>query len=189
MRPLRDFYLNATVNDKPFVSEGVNRTANLARQGERRLAFLPDTRIMGANKNDPIIKEYIQYLKEKIQTPHFSADRDLLGEDSYWCLDQVEAGKMNLVGGEIVGSKTKDKKPVLIENLLEEEYLNMSKECVGIAIPDEEVLLRTKYQWFATMDSRQILDSNFILSKYMKAAILSGNKERLPDKACQAMAI
>lgn len=189
MRPLRDFYFNATVNDKPFACEGVNRTANVLRQGDRRLAFLPDLRIMGANKNDPTIKEYIQYLKEKIQTPHFSGDRDLLGEDSYWALDQVEAGKMNLVGGELVGVKTNDKKPVLIENLMEEEYLNMSKECVGIAIPDEDILLRTKYQWFAVMDSRQILDSNFILSKYARAAILSGNKEHLPDKARQVMAI
>ena len=189
MRRLHSFYLDATANDKAFICEGINRSTNIVRQGDRRLTFLPDTRIMGANKNDPTIKSYIQYLKEKIQTPHFSDDRGLLGEDAYWCLDAVEAGKMNLVGGEVVGVKTKDKKPVLLENLMEEEYLDMSPHCVGIAIPDEEVLLRTKYQWFAVMDTRSILDANFILSKYARAAILSGNREHIPEKVCRAIAI
>jgi len=189
MKPLRDFYLDATVDDKAFVCEGVNRSSNIVRQSDRRLAFLPDTRIMGANKNDPTMKKYIIYLKEKIQTPHFSDDRGFLGEDSYWCLDAAEAGIMNLVGGELVGVKTQGRKPILLENLMEEEYLDLSPKCVGIAIPDEEVLTRTKYQWFAVMDTRTILDANFILSKYARAAILSGNREQLPEKVRRAIAI
>ena len=190
MKPLRNFYLDATAGDKAFVCEAVNRTTNIVRQGTQgRLAFLPDLRIFGANKNDPTIKELIKHLKEKIQVPHFSTDRELLGEDAYWCLDQVAAGKMNLVGGEVVGVKTSCRKPILIENLLEEDYLKLSPHCVGIAIPDEEVLSRTKYQWFAVMDTRQILDSEFILSKYARAAILSGNREHLPEKVCKAIAI
>jgi len=190
MKPLRNFYLDATASDKPFVCEAVNRTANVVRQGgQGRLAFLPDLRIFGANKNDPTIKELVKYLKQKIQVPHFSSDRDLLGEDSYWCLDQVEAGKMNLVGGEVVGVKTKGRKPILIENLIEEDYLELSSQCVGIAIPDEDVLSRTKYQWFAVMDTREVLESEFILSKYARAAILSGNREHLPEKVRKAIAI
>ena len=190
MKPLRNFYLDATASDKAFVCEGINRSSNNVRQGKGgRLAFLPDIRIMGANKNDPTIKEFIQHLKEKIQTPHFSDDRGLLGEDEYWCLDAVQAGKMNLVGGEVVGVKTNGRKPILLEDLMEEEYLDLSEKCVGIAIPDEDVLARTKYQWFAVMDTRAILDANFILSKYMKAAILSGNRAHLPEKVRRAISI
>jgi hypothetical protein len=190
MKPLRNFYLDATASDKPFVCEAVNRTSNVVKNGSSgRLAFLPDLRIFGANKNDPTIKELAKYLKQKVQVPHFSSDRDFLGEDGYWCLDQVEAGKMNLVGGEVVGVKTKCRKPILIENLIEEDYLKLSPQCVGIAIPDEDVLARTKYQWFAVMDTRQILDSEFILSKYARAAIVSGNREHLPEKVRKAIAI
>ena len=190
MRPLRDFYLDSTSNDKPFVCEAVNRSSNIVRQGPNgRLAFLPDLRIMGANKNDSTIKELIVYLKQQIQTPHFSNDRQLLGEDGYWLLDAVSDGKMNLVGGEAVGVKTKGRKPILIENLFEEDYLDLSPQCIGIAIPDEEVLTRTKYQWFAVMDTRHILDGEFILAKYAKSAILSGNREHLPDKVRNAIAI
>jgi hypothetical protein len=192
MKPLHDFYYNATAMDKPFVCEAVNRSANIVREtskGRGRLAFLPDLRIFGANKNDPTVKELAIYLKEKIQTPNFSADRDFLGEDGYWCLDQIETEKMNLVGGDVVGVKTKDMKPILIENLLEEEYLNLSSNCVGIAIPDEEILARTKYQWFATMNAEALLDSGSILSKYARAAIISGNHEHLPDRVRSAISI
>ena len=192
LRPLRDFYYDATSLDKPFVCESVNRSANIMREssgGKGRLLFLPELRVFGANKNDPTIKELVIYLKEKIQTPHFSSEQCILGENGYWCLDQIEVEKMNLVGGEVIGVKTKDKKTILIENLLEDEYLNLSPHCVGIAIPDDEVLTRTKYQWFAFMDTRGILDGGFILSKYAKAAVISGNREHLPDKVRNAIAI
>jgi hypothetical protein len=190
MKPLKNFYLDATASDKPFVCEAVNRTANITRQGQMgRLAFLPDLRIFGANKNDETIKELIKRLKQKIQVPHFSGDLELLGEDGYWCLDQVELDKMNLVGGEVVGVKTRCRKPILIENLLEDDYLKLSPHCVGIAIPDEDVLARTKYQWFAAMDTRSILEGESILAKYAKAAILSGNKEYLPERVRTAIAI
>jgi hypothetical protein len=190
MKPLRDFYLDATAGDKPFVCEFVNRSTNVVRQGsEGRLAFLPCLRMIGANKHDPTIKELVKYLKQRIQVPHFSSDRELLGEVGFWLLDQVESSNMNMVGGEVIGVKTKNKKPILLENLMEEDYLNLSHNCVGIAIPDEEVLARTKYQWFAVMDTQSLLDGQFILSKYAKTAILSGNREHLPDKVCNAISI
>jgi hypothetical protein len=190
MKPLRDFYLDATAGDKPFVCEFVNRSTNVVRQGsEGRLAFLPCLRMIGANKHDPTIKELVKYLKQRIQVPHFSSDRELLGEVGFWLLDQVESSNMNMVGGEVIGVKTKNKKPILLENLMEEDYLNLSHNCVGIAIPDEEVLVRTKYQWFAVMDTQSLLDGQFILSKYAKTAILSGNREHLPDKVCNAISI
>jgi hypothetical protein len=190
MKPLRDFYLDATAGDKPFVCEFVNRSTNVVRQGsEGRLAFLPCLRMIGANKHDPTIKELVKYLKQRIQVPHFSSDRELLGEVGFWLLDQVESSNMNMVGGEVIGVKTKNKKPILLENLMEEDYLNLSHNCVGIAIPDEEALARTKYQWFAVMDTQSLLDGQFILSKYARTAILSGNREHLPDKVCNAISI
>lgn len=190
MKPMREFYLDATTSDKAFVCEGINRTANIVRQDRSgRLAFLPELRIFGANKNDPTVKELAIYLKQRIQVPHFSADWELLGEDGYWCLDKVAAGKMNLVGGEVVGVKTQCKKPILLENLVEEEYLKLSPHCVGIAIPDEEILARTKYQWIAAMDVRDLLEGGSILSKYARAAIVSGNREHLPERVRKAIAI
>jgi hypothetical protein len=191
MKPMHEFYLNATAGDKPFVCEFINRTANPLRQGSRegRLAFLPNLRIVGANKNDTVVKELVKHLKEKIQISHFSADRDLAGEIGYLLLDQVENSNVNLVSGEMIGTKTKCQKPILIDDLMEETYLKLNPDCVGIAIPDEEILARTKYQWFAVMDTREILNGQFILAKYLKSAMLSGNREHIPENMRTAIAI
>lgn len=190
MKQMREFYLDGTANDKPFVCEFVNRTTNLTRQGsEGRLAFLPNIRIIGANKNDPTIKELIKYLKEQIQMSHFSLDRDLSGDVGYWLLDQIETDNMNLVRGEMIGTKTKCRKPILLEDLMEEAYLKLSPNCFGIAIPDEDILARTKYQWFAVMDTRALLDGQFILSKYAKTAMLSGNRDHIPENMKNAISI
>ena len=189
MKPLDDFYSRATADDKPFVCEGINRHTNLVKQGERRSCFAPESYIMGANKNDPVMKELIVYLKSRIISPHFSSQGEFLGDLSFWCADAIKEEKMNLVGGEFVGVKTAKGKPILLENLMEEEYLDLSSECVGVFIPYEDVLARTKYQWFAVMDTREILDSQFILSKYMRLSIMSGNKQHIPDKIANAITI
>ena len=186
---LKETFRYATSNDRPFVCESVNRNVNLAKQGDRRLAFLPSTYFMGANKNDPVLLDLVKFMKTRVQMPHFSGDRNFLGEVEYWCLDKIDEGAMNLLGGDIVGVKTAKKKPVLLDNLMEEEYLPLTEHCVGIYIPSEEILERTKYQWFAIMSTRDILDANFILSKYMKVAMVNGARDHLPKKVRKAIAI
>jgi hypothetical protein len=131
----------------------------------------------------------IKYMKTRIQIPHFSADRDFLGDVEYWCLERIDRGSMNLVGGEVVGVKTDTKKAILLDNLMEESYLPLSNQCVGVYIPEDEILARTKYQWFAVMSTRNILESNCILAHYMKVAMIHGVKEHIPIKARKALSI
>jgi len=186
---LSHMYSQATANNRPFVCESVNRNVNLIKQGDRRLAFLPSLYFMGANKNNETVLELVKFMKSRMQMPHFSADRDFLGEVEYWCLDRIDYGHMNLVGGEVIGVKTDKKKPVLVDHLMEEDYLPLSNQCVGVYIPEDEILARTKYQWFAVMPTRQILESNFILSKYMRIAMLHGAKDHIPMRARKALSI
>jgi hypothetical protein len=58
-----------------------------------------------------------------------------------------------------------------------ENFLDVSKDIYGIYIPEKEVLTRKKYQWFAVMDGENILESNTILSKYLKASIVDSTSE------------
>jgi hypothetical protein len=81
-------------------------------------------------------------------------------------------GKMNLIGGEYIGIKTNKRKPVLIEDLMEDNYLDLSPNIYGIYIPEEEILSRPKSQWFAVLDSQQILESNMFISKHIKASMV-----------------
>jgi hypothetical protein len=176
LRNLKDFYDSGLSGNQPFVCEGINRNVNLIRQ-KQKLLFVPDLYFFGAIKNDPIILELVEYLKQRNKSPHFSAESDFLGDSSQWCLDKINSGKMNLIGGEKIGIKTDDRKTILLEDLMEEGYLNLRKDAVGIYIPADEILIRPKYQWFAVLPSEQILHSNMIISKYLMASIVDTTDE------------
>jgi hypothetical protein len=60
---------------------------------------------------------------------------------------------------------------------MEEDFLNLSTESYGLYIPADDILNRTKFQWFAVMPSEQILKSNMIVSKYLMAAIVNSTNE------------
>jgi hypothetical protein len=60
---------------------------------------------------------------------------------------------------------------------MEEEYLDLACDAVGIYIPEDEVLNRTKYQWFAYLSKEEILNSRMIISKYIMASIIDTSNE------------
>jgi hypothetical protein len=68
-------------------------------------------------------------------------------------------------------------KQILLENLMEEEFLNVHDSLVGIYIPEDEILVRPKFQWFAVMPSEQILQTKCIISKYLMASIVDSTSE------------
>jgi hypothetical protein len=138
---------------------------------------MPDIRMMGAAKNSESIKEFIEYLKKNQQTGHFSSDADFLGKSSYWTMNKVISQKMELVGGELIGVKSQKRKPILLENLMEEEFLNVHDSLIGIYIPEDEILIRPKYQWFAVLSSEEVLKTKAIIAKYLMASIVDSTSE------------
>jgi hypothetical protein len=173
---LKDFFNEHLVGKKPFVCENINRTVNNLRQ-KHKLLFVPDLFFMGAMKNDPTILELVEHLQRRNKNHHLSSESDFTGENAQWCLDKINQQKMNLVGGEYIGVKSQDRRPILLENLMEEGYLNLNANAVGIYIPADEILIRPKFQWFAVMSTDQILKSNIIISKYLMASIIDTTSE------------
>ena len=187
-RPLKPFYESAIADNKPFVCESINRNENLLKNPQR-LLFLPDTYIMGAPKHSETIKELVEYLKKRNQTPHFSSDRDFLGDTSQWCMNAIRDQKMTLVGGEYVGVKTAKRKPILLDNLMEEEYLDLHPDCVGIYIPDAELLSRKKYQWFAVLSTDDLVNTNMAITKYLKIALVNGSNDTYSNPSSEQPSI
>jgi hypothetical protein len=60
----------------------------------------------------------------------------------------------------------------MLEDMMEEQYLELDPKCYGIYIPNDEILKRTKYQWFAVMESDELLRSNLSIVQYMKSSIM-----------------
>lgn len=176
LKNLKSLYDSGIANGEPFVCENVNRSVNVAKENHKRL-FMPDITMMGAPKNNPSIKDFIEFLKKNEQTGHFSSEPDFLGKASHWLMNEITIQKMELVGGELIGVKSQKRRPILLENLMEEEFLDLSPSVYGIYIPADELLRRTKYQWFAVMPAEELLNTSPIIVKYLKASIVDSTNE------------
>jgi len=75
---------------------------------------------MGAKREDATMYELVEYLKSRNKSLHSSFEPTFLGESNQWCLDSIRSKRMNLIGGERIGIKTKGGKQILLEDLMEE---------------------------------------------------------------------
>jgi hypothetical protein len=173
---LIDFYKDSLSEDKPFVCENISHSYNQFKYKHKKL-FAPDVFFMGANKNDKTLLVLIEFLKKRNRNPHFTSEREFNGDTSVACLTLIEENKMNLISASFIGVKNNHNQPILLDELLGENYLDLPDESVGIYIPADEILNRPKYQWFAYLSTEEILQSRIIIAKYLKASLIDTNDE------------
>jgi hypothetical protein len=174
-RNLLGLYKDGIAGMIPFVCENINRTQEFTQK--YKSIFTPDAFFYGGPKNDNTIREYIEMLKTRSINPHFTAEYSFRGQTQRLFQRFIIQQKMNIIGGELVGVKTDKRKPVLIDDLLGDGFLGLSTNLYGIYIPNEDILERTKYQWFAAMTTEQVLNTNTILSKYIRASMVDFSTE------------
>ena len=181
LQNLKELFDKGISEGKPFVCENINRTMNVVKENKRML-FIPDTYFMGSAKDDSTIREMLEYQKGRNSDIHFSSENDFLGKSNQWCLDMIKLKRIILIGGEIIGIKTAKQKTILIEDLMEDNFLDLHSQCCGIYIPHDEILKRIKYQWFAVLSSEEVLKSTAIISKYLKASIVDTSNLFVKDE-------
>ena len=168
---LKELYEIGISQKKPFLCENINNTMNSLEK--KRMLFIPDIFFMGVEKKeDPTIQEIIHFLKKQCENIHSSSVNEFCGSLSIHCLLLIKLNRMILVGGEIIGVKTASKERILLDDLMEEKELQLHSKCCGIYIPQDEIIKRIKYQWFASFSIKEILKSNFILAKYLQLSIV-----------------
>ena len=59
--------------------------------------------------------------------------------------------------------------------MLEEKFLDISNDYYGIYIPKDDILKRTKYQWFSVITTQELLNSNLAIVKYIKASMVDSS--------------
>lgn len=161
---LNGLYHQGTKYNKMFIGENIDNNVT-----STHFDFYPNIEFIGANKGNETMGDLIEFMQRVISTD-YTSQVDFLGEFNRWCNKRVETGKIYLVDGKYLGIKTLDDDPVLVENLLGEDYINYYKDMYGIWIPSKMILKRTAYEWFARMSETQVLKGNFILSKYILIA-------------------
>lgn len=164
-RDLIGLYNRGVQDDTMFVCE--NYDSNVT--STNRL-FYPNAGMMGAKKETPQVNQFVHFLEQHLSAD-FTAEGKFLGGIDAWCNKQITKGKMRVISGIEVGTRTTEDSAVTVETLLGDDYIAFYGKMFGIWIPDKMILKRRHYEWFARSSPEQLLKSQFILAKYMVLAL------------------
>jgi hypothetical protein len=164
-RNLIGLYNKGTNDNTMFVCE--NYDVNVTSTNK---LFYPNVNFMGARKENHTVKELINFMERSI-SDDYTAQTQFLGDFDTWCNNNVTKGKVRLMPGTDVGTRTMNDEPITVETLLSDDYIHFYGKMYGIWIPDKMILKRNYYEWFARMSASQIFESQFILAKYFVLAL------------------
>jgi hypothetical protein len=145
MRDLYSLFEGNTQNNKMFVCENIDRNSTSVDN-----LYYPDINFMGSNKDTEIMKRFIEFMEQSI-SQDYTAEMEFLGQFNRWCDHGIKENQINMVNGKMIGIKTEDDTPVLVDNLLSNDYIEFTSNLYGIYIPANEILSRRHYQWFARL--------------------------------------
>ena len=121
---------------------------------------------MGCQKGCQMMSNYINYLEPLISTD-FTAESHFVDAYGRWCFEKIMQNEMNMIPADLIGARDLNGKPVTLEMLMSNNFLNLNGKIQGIYIPADEILKRVKYQWFARLSAKQALDSDTTIGKYL----------------------
>lgn len=173
MKSLKSVYEANIYDDKMFVVESINRGVSM--NDSVRSCFAPSMYFMGCQKGNSQLESMIEQLMSECRKGHITGEKHFVENKDHMLKSLVDEKKINLVDGAIVGIKTYKGQAILVDDLMEDKFLDISSDCCGIYIPKDELLVRTKYQWFAYLSKREIMDANVAIVKYLKGSIVDIN--------------
>jgi hypothetical protein len=155
---LYDLYKTSIQEKGIFALEQVNHGIT-----HDQIAYFPNIKMMGCKKNNFYMNEMVQYQEQLFLDK--TSQSDFIDNVSLWC-----NRKITIVDGKYIGIKKISGEPVTLDELLGTTPIEFPSLLYGIYIPQDEVLLRTKYNWFARMSTQQILNSTLMIAKYSIAS-------------------
>ena len=161
MRNLVDMYSKGTQGDKMFVCETTNRNITSTTSD-----YFPSLQFCGVKKNNSTTKQLISHVQQTM-SEDFTSELEFQGNFERWVNYKINKGLINVINGSEIGIKTRDETPIIIDDLMSNNFLNLSKTTFGIFIPADEMLKRNKFMWFARSSEKQVLESNTILGNYI----------------------
>jgi len=160
MKDLIGLYHKGTRGKKMFLCE--NNDKNIT---STTYDFYPDLNFCGTPKNNETVKNFIDFMQHVISND-YTAQSHFSGDFDRFANKQIQKGKINMIPGIDVGIKTVDDVPIKLEDLMSNNYLNIYPQTYGIWIPADQILSRRKYEWFARLSQKQVLESDTILGNY-----------------------
>ena len=165
MKDLTGLYNKGTRGDKMFVCETVDKNVTSSE-----LDFFPNLSFCGAPKECETVRELCEHI-QNTNSYDYTAESKFLGDFNKWCEQKIHNGKMNMIEGVEIGTKTIDEKQIVVDDLISNNYLDLYQGTYGILIPSEEILNRRKFEWFARMSEKQVLESDTIIGNYLLLSV------------------
>lgn len=162
--------MNGNNNDDTSMSSGSVFVAEMVSKNitSSSIAYAPNSKIMGCRKNSEMMRKYIEYL-EVLISKDYTEEMDFEGKISKWFFNQVSKGDINIIKPELFGAKKVDDSPVILDNLMSDTNMELSKESFGLYIPADDLIKRRNFGWFVRMSPTQVLESNTQIAKYLLA--------------------
>ena len=161
LKDLNEMYIKGTRGDKMFVCEVVDRNVT-----STDMDFYPNLSFCGAPKHCETVRELCNFI-QRTASHDYTADVKFLGEYDKWCKQRIENGRINLIDGAEIGTKTVEDKQIIIDDLMSNHYLDLYQGASGILRPADEVLSRKKFEWFARMSPKQVMESDTSIGNYI----------------------
>ena len=76
------------------------------------------------------------------------------------------------IDGLYIGTKDSNGKMVIVDELINNTYLDIHQDSYGLYIPWYDIVNRNKFQWFARLNEKQVIESETNIGKYI---LLSGH--------------
>lgn len=163
-RDLIDMYNTGASNNTICICETLDRNITSTSYN-----WYPNMYFMGSQKENSTIKDLMEFIQRTISSD-YTAQAEFLGEFNRWLQYRVKEHKVTIVNGKMIGTRTMEDEPVLVDDLLSNNYIDIYANAYGIYIPADEILNRRHYEWFARMSQMQVLESKVIICKYILLA-------------------
>ena len=160
-RSLNNIYAKVLESEKMVTGEFRNSSSN-----SHIMPVMPSTKFIGCIKECKKMKEFINHL-EILYSNNYSSDISIQDLVNKWLLQKSKDGSIDLIDGRFLGTKTINNTLINLDDLMGSTYLELNTKCYGLYIPADELLKRSKYSWFCKLNTREVLEANTNLSKYL----------------------
>ena len=160
-KSLDKIYENVLNNNKMVTAEFKNTSSN-----SHIMHFMPSTKFIGCVKECKKMKEFMNHL-EILYSSDYSNNAVIEDLVNKWLLMNSQNNEIDLIDGQYIGTKNINNKLINLEDIMCSTFLELNNKCYGLYVPSDELLKRNKYNWFCKLNSKEVLEANTNLSKYL----------------------
>jgi hypothetical protein len=168
IKDLIGLYNEGILGNKMFLCETINRNVTSSEYD-----YYPNISFCGSLKENHMLQQLIDFMQRIISTD-YTSETIFIGDFNRWCEKRIKNREINFIDGQQIGIKNIDDEPILVDDLMSNNYLNLYRDLYGILIPSDELINRRKYEWFIRMSERQVLESNTIIGNYILVVLGQG---------------